>query len=146
MIAGIPGTGIGGIFYLLISLWMALRESGLTLGRKTTRDSRSAARRHAMLTASLIMGMWATGWFLGFILFTKVGNHLSKAASNGAVYSVQNVIKVTPIFFAFAALAGVYVSVHVMRLILGRLDSCREAKREDNERIEEYVISEQIAS
>src|SRR5215213_9277464 len=57
MAAGIPGVGIGGIFYLASALVMPLREIALVL--RGTPGAGSAARWRPIARA------WLTGWMLG---------------------------------------------------------------------------------
>lgn len=40
MIAGLPGTGIGGLFYMLIALWMPVNEViNIVLGRANSKNT-----------------------------------------------------------------------------------------------------------
>ena len=68
MTAGIPGAGIGGIFYLLSALLMPVREGWRVLhGRGTWRGAREALLQ-ATIAAGVIGGIWFAGVLLGFWL------------------------------------------------------------------------------
>ena len=62
MIVGLPGVGIGGVFYLALVAWMPFRELRLTL------RGRSSARRWRRvwfqlgLTGAILAGLWAEWW------------------------------------------------------------------------------------
>lgn len=61
MTAGIPGTGIGGVFYLLLALAMPLREAW---GRRGSRSNwivvaRQLALLSGMASVLLLEGYWA---------------------------------------------------------------------------------------
>lgn len=57
--AGLPGTGIGGIFYLLLTLWMPINEFVLTIdGRSSWERWRFIAGRWAIF-ALVVLVMWA---------------------------------------------------------------------------------------
>ena len=52
MFAGLPGTGIGGIFYLLLTLWMPVHELYLTArGRSSAERWRFIAYRWAVFAS-----------------------------------------------------------------------------------------------
>lgn len=67
MIAGVPGTGLGGVFYLLCALCMPLYETARILrGRSDTRWGVVAMQFG--LAVGIFGGMWLTGWLLGLVL------------------------------------------------------------------------------
>ena len=64
MIAGMPGTGLGGIFYLLLAVVMPLRElARLIRGRSTVRRRRVAIFQ-AALAVSVVAVLAIEGWAL----------------------------------------------------------------------------------
>ena len=68
MTAGIPGVGLGGIFYLLLSLFMPVVELVQTMRGRSSRERWRAVTRQALM-ALVILGMliavtWAV-WVVG---------------------------------------------------------------------------------
>ena len=109
MIAGLPGTGIGGLFYLLIAFWMPFRELYLTL-RKRPRPARSTlVRRQSFITLALVLATWATGELLGLFL-----HRLGVIATNNVLH--RNVLYRVPVLLTLAVLLTVYLTVHLLRI------------------------------
>lgn len=61
MTAGLPGTGIGGLFYLLSALLMPLRELWLVLRTGGSHQPRPLAWRQACMAAAIVLVTWLTG-------------------------------------------------------------------------------------
>lgn len=71
MTAGLPGTGIGGLFYLLSALFMPIRELWrAALGKGKPGDVRLAFRQAGMAVVIIAMG-WLTSLALTLL---KVGD------------------------------------------------------------------------
>ena len=115
MIAGIPGSGISGLFYLVIALWMPIRELHFTIYRKYNLEKWLIVRRQTLLTISLIIGMGVTGWFIGWLLILISGTNLTTNSN-----PVINILRLSPFVFALATLVSVYLSVHMLRFIVRR--------------------------
>lgn len=96
MTAGLPGTGIGGLFYLISALLMPVREAWRTVtGRGRARDLRVAVRQSAMALA--ILGV---AWLTSFSL---------AAAHVGTPQKEANVLWIT-----MGTLAAVLVGVELL--------------------------------
>ena len=68
MTAGLPGTGIGGLFYLISALFMPFRELVLTArGRSRLERWRSVASQ-TIIALGIILGIWLMGWALGYVI------------------------------------------------------------------------------
>lgn len=59
MFAGLPGTGIGGIFYLLLTLWMPINELYLTLDGRSSMERWKFIVGRWSLFALVVVVMWA---------------------------------------------------------------------------------------
>lgn len=64
MAAGIPGSGIGGFFYLLSALLMPVQESVCFCCKKSNRASRQTVLRQVVNALGVLGGVWSTGWFI----------------------------------------------------------------------------------
>jgi hypothetical protein len=109
VIAGLPGTGIGGLFYLVCALLMPVRE-----GWRWARGHRDIASLRLAVTqcglaVSIIGAMWATSVVLSLVI--------------GQVQLVPNagpfrIFYVAPAVIAFGTLCGVLLAVEVLSLTL----------------------------
>ncbi len=119
MNAGLPGTGIGGVFYLLSALWMPFHELYKTFGKKNQSQRLRLILSQVSLALGIIAGIWLTGWLLGELLVAKREWLLSKpdgvVATPGAL---PNVIKVTMVFLTIGLLMVVVGGVHILKLVM----------------------------
>lgn len=69
MTAGLPGTGIGGLYYVLLALWMPMRRSA----RGATSGSRSkewgVAAKQFCIAVGMLASLSAEAWLLMRALF-----------------------------------------------------------------------------
>lgn len=118
MTAGLPGAGIGGIFYLLSALLMpAVELLALLRGRRSSGRWRIIVRQ-SFLAGGVIAAVWLTGWALGIVLSL---DEVRAALGGGPLHGgAGNLIQEAAVFLTFATLGGVLASVHVLRFIVGR--------------------------
>jgi hypothetical protein len=109
MIAGLPGTGIGGLFYLISALAMPVREAWrAATGNGEPQRQRLALRQSAM--ALLIMGaIWLTGLVLTLLHIGNVARQTS---------DTLRVLYIAPALVAFGTLTVVLVAVELLYLSL----------------------------
>jgi hypothetical protein len=60
--AGLPGAGIGGLFYVLSALWMPFRELALTVSGRSSLRRWGAVGRQVALAAAVVTAVWSIGW------------------------------------------------------------------------------------
>ena len=115
--AGLPGTGLGGVFYALLVIWMAVRESWL-LSR-----SASCPKRWIKIGwfLSLLAGILLVLWFESWLLQQMLGpmpNLLRLdakfAAQNFAINALVPALAIAP----FAILAAMIIMLRLARLLL----------------------------
>lgn len=125
MIFGLPVTGLGGLFYLLLTLWMPVQEAGRAVRGK------SCPKRWGMILVQigLMIGLFATlvgqAWLINRLIpgAAEASNQalgmdqfetISKSQTGGLVAGAVVVSLIT--------LAVVAVLVHVLRLTLSLRD------------------------
>ncbi len=115
MTVGLPGTGIGGMFYLLSALAMPFREARRRArgeGRRTPGGWRVVAGQVA-IAGGIVAGLWATGWFLGAVL--AAARPVIPLVGRG---HAGNVLRIATFVLTFGTLAGVLAGVELLRLWL----------------------------
>jgi len=121
MIAGLPGTGIGGMFYLLASGWMMLREGWSKLTKRQDLSRSKVVKRQILLAVLIVAGMWATGELIGRLLLLLsqttglLGRFLNLHALSNGKY---NLWKTSIIYWTLGTLIGLYLLMHNIRLAL----------------------------
>jgi hypothetical protein len=114
MIAGLPGTGIGGIFYLLIALWMPVNEVINKIRGQADSEDTNLVKRHLFLTLCVIIAVIATGWLAGWlaiiILFGIHGFTTGLSINQGINRSaqVENFLQIAPIILTSLTLLAVF--------------------------------------
>lgn len=99
MNAGLPGTGIGGLFYILLALLMPVRELYLTARRRSSRERWRIVLRQLTMAGGILGALAATGWLESGVT-PPGGGGLSGAS----------------VLLATAAVAAVVLSVLVVTL------------------------------
>src|SRR5687767_1630898 len=126
MNAGLPGAGIGGMFYMVSAILMPFHAAHRTVRRR--RDPRLAAQppvqwrgvfRQFMIAVGIIAALWLTGWGLGSVLAAQP-SVLGEMHSRVTGRSVTNVIKIGAVFLSIGTLCVVLLAVQIGRLFVNR--------------------------
>lgn len=114
MIVGVPGTGIGGLFYLIVAIFMPVREFYLKIRNRDDVKRWQIIKKHYLLTIWIIIGMLITGWFLGWLIevIIPTNNVIPGSSSH-----VENVIRISALLLTLFTLVIVYLNMHVLRFI-----------------------------
>ena len=111
MTVGLPGVGIGGLFYLISALLMPVREL-LRRSRGEPAGPWGLVAGQWMMAAGIIGALWGTGWILGFIV------PVSPATASGVAPGVtRNVIRISALALSIGTLSAVLIGVQVARLM-----------------------------
>jgi hypothetical protein len=106
MTVGIPGTGIGGIFYLMLTMFMPLRELWLMVKGRSGMKRWVTVVSMFSLSACIVAALWGEAWLLTKVLRWLNFRDLSLLLVPG--------LAVAP----FVVLGALIASVHVTRLLL----------------------------
>lgn len=124
MVVGLPGTGIGGLFYLFMAFWMPVHEL-----KRVARGRSSLARWRFIAFNWVIVGgilgcLWATMLAMKSVLtLTGIESPKGVLAGTGLAPALA---RETTLFFASAgwasalSLVALVMIVHILRLTLGR--------------------------
>lgn len=119
---GLPGTGIGGLFYILSALWMPVCEVQRRLRGRAPRAWSVVARQFA-IAIGVVAAMTAVFWALDTaVLLDRIAAH-----TVGKGHEMWTV-RVSALMVTSGALAAVLLVVHVLRLCL-RLRTVRPVAR-----------------
>jgi hypothetical protein len=118
---GLPGTGIGGLFYILVALWMPVCEVLRRWQGDATRRGSLVARQFA-IAVGVVAVMTGVFWALDAVLLQRVAAHA--AGGHHAVLS----LRVSALLVTSSVLATVLATVEFLRLCL-RFGTLRHAAR-----------------
>jgi hypothetical protein len=118
--AGLPGTGLGGLFYILSALWMPVDAVyGRMRGHKAV--PWPVILRQAGIALGVIAALWLTGWAVGYLVAFWASSPFSRAgAGTGASTTVSSVIRWVGVVGTVGVLAFVIVLVQVLRFVVPR--------------------------
>ncbi len=122
MTAGIPGTGIGGIFYLISAFAMPFVEIIKTLrGRSSIRRWIAVVRQLTMASA-ILASMWMLGLALGYLLETQATFDVVRVVQGHIAVHLQNIAKVNifnwvPLLMSTTTLLIVLSFTQMMRVV-----------------------------
>lgn len=135
---GMPATGLGGIFYALLMLWVLLRETFAA-----ARGGRDRQRwRHILVLALYIGGILAAFWMAAQAIFWLAGPLLS---TPGATFAsqVRAIDALVPniALVPFILLALLLILLQALRIVL-----IVQARRLADARVHHLVASAPVAS
>ena len=121
MNAGLPGTGIGGVFYLVSALLMPFLELFRTLRGESGLERWVLVARQLLMAGTIMGGMWMMGLLLGMLMTwygIEMGNvntlaHLGQTGHFGQL----NVFHIAPLMISLLTLSTIYVITHMMRFV-----------------------------
>src|SRR4030042_2144899 len=102
MTVGLPGTGIGGIFYLLLALCMPVMEFSRTLKGRTSLRRWFFVALQVSFVFGVITAMWGEIWLLNKSLFWLWGT----LKVNGPLIMVDQTFRQTKVMAMASASAG----------------------------------------
>ena len=128
MTVGLPGVGLGGIFYLASAILMPVRET-VRLGREGDARRRRLVVRQLLMAVAILGALWATGWLLGRVIAVAApgGLGIARGVASGAR---GNVLQISALALSLGTLAVVLATVQGARLVV-RLQSARETQRKE---------------
>lgn len=130
MTAGLPGAGIGGLFYLASTLMLPARSLVRRVRHQADRVPLREQTHSVMIAVAIVLALWVTGWLLGLVVPDEL---LVRTVSPvGAARSMRSVIPLATFAVAVATLVGVLIAVEVAHHVQarGRKRADRRLRRE----------------
>lgn len=132
MTAGLPGAGIGGLFYLASTLMLPARSLVRRVRHQADRVPLREQTHSVMIAVAIVLALWVTGWLLGLVVPDEL---LVRTVSPvGAARSMRSVIPLATFAVAVATLVGVLIAVEVAHHVQarGRKRADRRLRREES--------------
>lgn len=104
MNAGLPGTGLGGIFYLLLALAMPVREIYLTARGRSSRERWRVVLRQLTLALGIVATVAASVWVLGRTLPDDLGRTTGQIGVAAPVVTAAVLVVLTLVVRVWALL------------------------------------------
>jgi hypothetical protein len=121
MTVGIPGTGIGGLFYLASALWLPVR--GVFRRMRGERVAWVHALAQAAIALGVLGGLWLTGALLSLLIAPLLGP--ATRAGHLAAMHRSNVLRAASVLAGLGTLSLVLTAVQVARVTVHRPASGR---------------------
>ncbi len=125
MTAGMPGTGIGGVFYLLSAIIMPLNETVLTIRGKSSIARWLVVIRQLVIAGAIVCGMWLLGMVAGLVFteFTAAQPIVPGIAREVHSHIVEtafrvNIFHIAPVIMSIATLAAILTLTNLLRLFV----------------------------
>jgi len=121
MTAGLPGTGIGGVFYLLSALLMPLVELVKTLRGQSSWPRWVLVIRQFAMASGIVAGMWMLGIVLGLLLEAQPDVEIARIVNTEIAVRLEqvaklNVFHIAPVIMSMLTLTLIIVMTNVLRL------------------------------
>ena len=122
MTAGMPGTGIGGVFYLISALFMPFFELYRTLQGRSSVTRWLLVSRQLTMSLCIVVGMWLLGLALGVLIkggpqldiVHELHGHVSAHVER---ITTLNVFHLAPVLISCGTLLFILSVTHILRLV-----------------------------
>jgi hypothetical protein len=120
---GLPGTGIGGLFYMLLGAVMPLRRGLRALRHRPGAKSSASMRVTLALLAGIVATMWGQAWLLGELI-EAIRAKTGATGASGAIAVLTG--PTAAVYLKWAGIAGllglglVFCIVHLLRILIRR--------------------------
>jgi hypothetical protein len=122
MSVGLPGTGIGGLFYIAGALWAPIDAAlGYATGRRKEVRWPLLARQ-ALIAVGILAALWGTGWAVGYMLTLGGGTVAGTAGGTtpAEAKAVVSVVRWAAVLGTGSLLICILLSVQVLRFTARR--------------------------
>ena len=122
MIVGVPGTGIGSMFYMLLAVCMPIRESIRTLKGRTNLRRWGFITLQLLFVSGIIAAMWYELWILNRLLIWVWGTTgvQGPLLVTERTFSQTKFVTLALATASFVSLTFVITMMHVLRFLVHR--------------------------
>jgi tetratricopeptide (TPR) repeat protein len=124
MVAGIPGAGVGGLFYLISALLLPVRRIRHWWRARST--ERATVWHPFFMATGILAGIWPTGWLLGVVVARAARAEAGVTAHQAPLGIVSgNVVRTATLMGGLLSLLFVLLAVEAARILVGRRPKAR---------------------
>lgn len=124
MVVGLPGTGIGGLFYLCLALWMPIHEAYLLARGRSSLERWRFIGLNWLIVAGMLACLWvfmlAMKWALLATGLDRPRGVLEHAGLAGGIAHETNTFFASAGWASAMSLIALVVVVQILRLTVGR--------------------------
>lgn len=118
MTAGLPGAGIGGLFYLASTLILPIRSLTRRLRGQPDSVSPKQLAHSVLMVSGIIGGLWLAGWLLAFVAPDEM--LAAGTLRNRGAFAGRSVVPVATFAIGVATLLAVLLAVEIARFANSR--------------------------
>ncbi len=111
MNVGLPGTGIGGLFYLLMAFSMPVRELVMTMNGNSTVPRWRRVGSQTGLAVTILGALWGAAWLVNRLFPLHLSSPLKTTHPQ-----VSAALGVTPTLLSFITLGGLIMVIEALSL------------------------------
>ena len=115
MVAGLPGTGIGGMFYLLSAFLMPFKELIKTLRGHSNKRRWKLVGSQTGLALGIMGGFWITGLLLDFMLRGVMQNNIHTLP-----HFLTKIFMVKSLALSIITLSSVLIGMEMVDIMIRR--------------------------
>ncbi len=120
MAAGIPGTGLGGIFYLFLALFMPVNELLAALHGKSTSSSRRSAAFSFSMAIAILAALVGHAWLM-ILGLNELKEYLDPQSALGrSVNEATGIVSPAVALLPLYVFGALLVMLTIMRYVLKR--------------------------
>lgn len=127
MTAGLPGTGIGGVFYLLSAVVMPFCELAKTLRGESSWSRWLLVFRQLAMATGIVAGMWLLGVLLGLLLEARPDIEVARIVNAEVAGQLErvariNVFHTASVIMSMLTLTVIIATANVLRIFYRPVD------------------------
>jgi chromate transport protein ChrA len=119
MAAGLPGTGIGGLFFILSAFFMIIVELQRTVRGKSSLARWRIVGRHAGVAAAMVASVTAAIWLVHRLLFTTTSRSGNAGGSTSSSLA-HEIVPFSPVLITLAVLMLVLLTSYLAKFVFSR--------------------------
>ena len=116
MTAGLPGTGIGGLFFILSAFFMIVVELQRTIRGKSSLARWRMVGRHAAVAAAMVAAVTATIWIVHRLLF-PAASEAEATGGKAASGLTHEIVPFSPVLITLAVLMLVLLTSYLAKFV-----------------------------
>ena len=118
MIAGVPGVGISGVFYLVCAAIMPFIEIYRTIKGRGCRIRRKIALKQFGILIGIIAASWITGLLIGESV-SRLGQN-NELSTQHSLLQQDNFFRMQPMILSFITMTVIFSGLHLFNRFCDR--------------------------